>query len=123
MNDQPTSPRFFTAADAPSDGLAGQSVAVLGYGNLGRALALNLHDAGLKPLVGNIEDEYAIQARADGFDVSSLAEATAAADISLALLPDEVLPEAFKDHIAPALKEHAAPAQPAGLRSSDPSSV
>jgi ketol-acid reductoisomerase len=108
MNDQSTPPRFFTAADAPPDGLAGQSVTVLGYGNLGRALALNLRDASLLPLIGNIEDEYATQARADGFEVKSLAEATAAADICLALLPDEVLPEVFTDHIAPALKEHAA---------------
>jgi ketol-acid reductoisomerase len=83
-------------------------VTVLGYGNLGRALALNLRDASLLPLIGNIEDEYATQARADGFEVKSLAEATAAADICLALLPDEVIPEVFTDHVAPALKEHAA---------------
>jgi ketol-acid reductoisomerase len=108
MNDQSTLPRFFTATDAPPDGLAGQSVVVLGYGNLGRALALNLRDASSLPLIGNIEDEYAAQARADGFEVKSLAEATAAADICLALLPDEVLPEVFTNHIAPALKEHAA---------------
>ncbi len=101
-------PRFFTAQDAPPDPLAGERVAVLGYGNLGRALSWNLRDAGFEPLVGNIEDEYAEQARAEGFTVRPIAEATAAADIALVLLPDEVIPEAFAADIAPHLHTGAA---------------
>ncbi len=107
-NPPDTTLRFFTAQDAPPDPLAGEQVAVLGYGNLGRALALNLRDAGLDPIVGNIEDAYAEQARADGFAVQPIAEATAAADIALVLLPDEVIPEAFTADIAPHLSPGAA---------------
>ncbi|MFX1332394.1 MAG: ketol-acid reductoisomerase, partial [Promethearchaeota archaeon] len=33
-------------------------IAVIGYGNQGRAQAQNLRDSGLNVLVGNIRDEY-----------------------------------------------------------------
>jgi ketol-acid reductoisomerase len=96
--------RFFRAQDAEPGALDGERVAVLGYGNLGRAITLNLRDAGISELVvGNIADEYAELARADGFSVLSIGEATAGADIALILLPDEVIPEAFEADIAPHL--------------------
>jgi ketol-acid reductoisomerase len=99
--------KVYRAADAPSGGLAGESVAVLGYGNLGRSAALNLRDSGAKVRVGNREDEYAAQARADGFEVVPLAEA-AADTMLLVLLPDEVIPAVFETHIAPAARPGAA---------------
>jgi ketol-acid reductoisomerase len=110
-NTQSTNPplRFFTARDAVPGALAGERVAVLGYGNLGRAFALNLRDAGVAPLtVGNIADEYANLARAEGFSVLPIAEAAASADIALVLLPDEVIPEVFTADIAPNLRPGAA---------------
>ena len=66
---RPTSVTVYSAADATADALAGCEVAVLGYGNLGRTAALNLRDSGLKVLIGNREDEYAVRARAEGFEV------------------------------------------------------
>jgi ketol-acid reductoisomerase len=96
--------RFFRAQDAEPNALDGERVAVLGYGNLGRAITLNLRDAGIRDLVvGNVADEYAELARADGFSVLPIGEATAGADIALVLLPDEVIPEAFEADIAPNL--------------------
>jgi ketol-acid reductoisomerase len=96
------STRFFTAKDAIPGALQGERVAVLGNGNLGRALALNLRDSGISPLViGNIEDEYASRARRDGFTVLPVGEAMAASDIALILLPDEVIPDVFPSEIAP----------------------
>jgi ketol-acid reductoisomerase len=99
--------KVYRAADAPSGGLAGESVAVLGYGNLGRSAALNLRDSGAKVRVGNREDEYAALARADGFEVVPLTEA-AADTIVFVLLPDEVIPTVFAAEIAPALRAGAA---------------
>ncbi|MGD2207565.1 MAG: NAD(P)-binding domain-containing protein [Anaerolineae bacterium] len=96
--------RVFTQQDADSHALDDERVAVLGYGNLGRAVALNLRDSGVAPLVvGNIEDEYAEQARAEGFAVQPIRKAVAASDIALVLLPDEVIPEVFAAEIAPGL--------------------
>lgn len=97
----------YRAADVPTDALTGETVAVLGYGNLGRTVALNLRDSGLKLLIGNREDDYAARARAEGFDVTSLAVA-ATADIVFVLLPDEVIPEVFAQDIAPALRPGSA---------------
>ena len=104
---------IYSAADAPAGGLAGETVAVLGYGNLGRTAALNLRDSGVKILVGNREDEYARLACADGFEVTSTAEA-AAVDIVYVLLPDEVIPEVFARDVAPALRPDSAVAFASG---------
>src|SRR5688572_14030556 len=108
MSDSRSKPvTMFCAADVPADALAGEAVAVLGYGNLGRTAALNLRDSGVKILIGNREDEYAARARAEGFEVASLAVASTA-DVVFVLLPDEVIPEVFPQDIAPALRPGSA---------------
>jgi len=95
--------RVYGAADVPSGALVGEAVAVLGYGHLGRTVALNLRDSGVKVRIGNRPDEYADQARTDGFEVVPIAVA-AADDIVWVLLPDEVIPEVFPREIVPALR-------------------
>jgi ketol-acid reductoisomerase len=99
--------KVYRAADAPHGALAGESVAVLGYGHLGRTAALNLRDSGAKVRIGNREDAYAEQARADGFEVVPLATA-AGGDVVYVLLPDEVIPDLFETGIAPALRPGSA---------------
>jgi ketol-acid reductoisomerase len=70
MTNQGKTPvKVYRAADAPPGSLAGESVAVLGNGHLGRTAALNLRDSGVKVRVGNREDEYAERARTEGFEV------------------------------------------------------
>ncbi len=108
-----TFPAHLGPADAPSRALPGETVGILGYGNLGRTVALNLRDSGVTVLVGNREDEAAEQARGDGFAVVSLAEA-AAADIAYVLLPDEVIPEVFAETIGAALRPGSAVAFASG---------
>jgi ketol-acid reductoisomerase len=108
MTNPQTSPvRVYRASDAPTGALAGESVAVLGYGHLGRTAALNLRDSGAKVRIGNREDEYAGQARAEGFEVVPIATA-AADDVVYILLPDEVIPEIFAREIAPHLRTGSA---------------
>src|SRR5262245_61170062 len=105
--------RVYQAADVPPGALAGEAGAVLGYGNLGRAVALNLRDSGVKVRVGNRPDEYADKARADGFEVVPLAMASAD-DVVWVLLPDEVIPEVFPRDVVPALRAGAAVAFSSG---------
>lgn len=95
------------AADVPPPALAGEAVAVLGYGNLGRSAALNLRDSKVEVRVGNREDEYADLARADGFEVVPLPKA-AADDVVCVFLPDEVIQEVFARDVAPALRPGSA---------------
>jgi len=91
--------------DADLDLLANRQIAVIGYGNQGRAQALNLRDSGLQILVGNRADDYATRARDDGFKVASIEAAAAEADLLMILIPDEVAPELFARDIAPHLHD------------------
>lgn len=95
--------RIYRDEDADLATLAGRTVVIIGYGNQGQAQALNLRDSGIAVIVGGIEDEYARQARDDGFTVVPIAEATARGDILLLLVPDEVQRHVYAESIAPNL--------------------
>lgn len=78
-------------SDAGLDALAGQRVAVIGYGNQGRSWALNLRDSGLDVVVCVRADPSRDTARADGFDTSDL-DGADDADVVCVLVPDDVIP-------------------------------
>ena len=90
--------------DATLEPLKGKTVAVLGYGNQGRAQSLNLRDSGASVIVGNREDAYRQQAIADGFKPLSIREAAEAGDFLLILTSDESQPVIWNEHIAPGLR-------------------
>jgi ketol-acid reductoisomerase len=83
--------------------LRDETIAVVGYGNQGRSQALNLRDSGLRVIVGAIRDATHGEAEADGFEVSSIDAACRTADIVMVLIPDEVMPAVYAEHIAPNL--------------------
>ena len=89
--------------DANLEDIAGQTIAILGYGNQGRSQALNLRDSGCDVIVGNIDDDYRKDAIADGFEPVPIADAAARADLLLLLVPDEVMPEVYEKDVAPHL--------------------
>lgn len=78
-------------------------VAIIGYGNQGRAQALNLRDSGLEVIIGNIKDEYYDQAVTDDFQVIEIQDAVERAKVILLLLPDEVQPGVYEELIKPKL--------------------
>lgn len=87
--------------DASLEPLMGNTIAVLGYGNQGRAQALNLRDSGVTVIVGNRDDDYRRRATEDGFDPMEIPEAAEAGDFLLILTTDESQPLIWKDQIAP----------------------
>jgi ketol-acid reductoisomerase len=95
---------IYYEADANAAALADQRISVLGYGNVGRSLALNLQDSGHVVTIGNAEDDYAEQAARDGFEVLPIAEAASTTTLKFMTLPDEVMPELYLSLISPTLK-------------------
>jgi ketol-acid reductoisomerase len=76
--------------DADLSHLDGKTVAILGYGSQGHAHALNLKDSGVDVVVGLREDSPSVEkARADGLEVTSVADAASRGDVVMVLLPDE----------------------------------
>ena len=49
--------RVFHEEDSKLDILKEKTIAVIGYGNQGRAQALNLRDSGLRVVIGNRDDK------------------------------------------------------------------
>jgi ketol-acid reductoisomerase len=84
--------------------LLGRTMAVIGYGNQGRAQALNMRDSGLNVIIGNPRDSYLEKAVADGFEVLSVPEAAARGDVIFLLVPDEAQKALFEGSIAPSLQ-------------------
>jgi ketol-acid reductoisomerase len=95
--------RYFRDEDASIEPLHGKTVGILGFGNQGHAQALNLRDSGVQVIVGNVPDEYADRARAEGFPTYAIAEAATRADVLLCLIADEITPAVYEQDIRPAL--------------------
>jgi ketol-acid reductoisomerase len=97
--------RMYYDADANLDLLAGKTIAIIGYGSQGHAHALNLKDSGMNVIVGLYSgSKSAAKAEAEGLTVKPVADAAAAADFIMILLPDEVMGTIYKNEIAPHLK-------------------
>jgi ketol-acid reductoisomerase len=97
-------PTLYGDDDADLGALAGERIAVIGYGNQGSAQALNLRDSGLDVRIGAIRDATRDRALADGFTVADPAEAATEADVVMLLIPDEVMAEVFERDIRPGLR-------------------
>jgi len=86
-------------SDADATTLQGKIIAVIGYGNQGSAQALCMRDSGVRVIIGSIKNKSYDKATADGFDVMSISEAAAKADVIHMLLPDEFHGLVYKNDI------------------------
>jgi ketol-acid reductoisomerase len=86
--------------DADLKHLHDRPVVVIGYGNQGRAQALNLRDSGVRVLVACIRDSSADQAEADGFRVIPIEGCAQQADVLMLLIPDEVQRRVYESSLA-----------------------
>lgn len=89
--------------------LKDKTVAVIGYGSQGHAHALNLKESGVNVVVGLYKgSKSADVARAAGLEVKTVAEAVAAADVTMVLIPDEKQADVYKSEIGSNLKSGSA---------------
>lgn len=85
--------------------LEGKTVAIIGYGSQGHAQAQNLRDSGINVIIGLRKGKSWDQAVEDGFDVFSVREAAAKADVIMILLPDEIQARVYRDEIEEGLTD------------------
>ncbi len=77
-------------------------IAIVGYGSQGRAHALNLRDSGFDVTIGlRPGGPTGIKARADGFTVTTPAEAVKGAELVAVLTPDMVQAQLYGEVIEP----------------------
>ncbi len=95
-------------ADIDPAPLAGKRVAILGYGNQGRAQALNLADSAIDVVVGLRDGSpSATRTAADGISTASIDDAVAGAQLVMLLAPDESLAALYRS-IEPRLAQGTA---------------
>src|SRR3982751_6882013 len=100
--------KIYRDADVDSSILKNKTLAVVGYGIQGKAQAANARDSGFKVIVGSRGPDEGSnsreQAKADGFDAFSIADAVKKADILLIELADPVQPPIYKRDVGPNLR-------------------
>ena len=95
-------------ADIDPAPLEGKRVAIIGYGNQGRAQALNLKDSGIDVVVGLRPGSLsAALAETVGLETQLIEDAVANADVVMLLIPDEKMAQVYRA-IEPLLRQGAA---------------
>jgi ketol-acid reductoisomerase len=91
--------------DADPTSVAGQTVAIIGYGSQGHAHALNLHESGVDVVVGLKRGSKSRPlAEEAGLRVADVADAVREADVVMILVPDTEQKAVYDAEIAPNLR-------------------
>jgi ketol-acid reductoisomerase len=97
--------RMYYDNDADPSALAGQTVAIIGYGSQGHAHALNLHESGVDVVVGLAPGSKSRPlAEEAGLRVMDVADAVRAAEVVMILVPDTAQKAVYDAEIAPNLR-------------------
>ncbi|WP_395649901.1 ketol-acid reductoisomerase [Brevundimonas sp.] len=101
--------KIYTNDDIRPGVIAGQKIAIIGYGSQGRAHAQNLKDSGHDVIVGvRAGGKGWKNAQADGLTTAEPADAVKDADIIAILTPDMAQAEVYKTQIEPYAKQGSA---------------
>ena len=87
---------LFFDSDVSLDSIKNLKIVVVGYGNQGRAQALNLRDSGLNVVIGLRDNSSKIEeAKLEGFEVFNINKLIEISDVVSFLIPDEQIPNLF----------------------------
>ncbi|OZI71406.1 ketol-acid reductoisomerase [Bordetella genomosp. 12] len=101
--------KVFYDKDCDLSLVKGKTVAIIGYGSQGHAHALNLHDSGVKVVVGLRKGGASWNKAANaGLEVAEVAEAVKRADVVMMLLPDENIAAVYRNEVHANIKAGAA---------------
>ena len=101
--------KVFYDKDCDLSLIKGKTVAIIGYGSQGHAHAQNLHESGVKVIVGLRKDGASWNKAANaGLEVKEVADAVKAADIVMMLLPDENIASVYNKEVHGNIKAGAA---------------
>ncbi len=109
--------RVYYDRDADVNLIKDKKVCIVGYGSQGHAHAMNLKDSGVKEVAVALRpgSPSAGKAEAAGFQVMSVAEAAAWADMIMMAAPDELQADIWRESIADNIGDGAAIAFAHGL--------
>ncbi len=97
--------RIYYDKDADTADIINRTVAIIGYGSQGHAHALNLHDSGVRVIVGlrpgSASHDDAVAA---GLTVTGIEDAAEKADVVMMLAPDTCQADIYENQIAPFMK-------------------
>ena len=97
-------PKVYKNIDIELDSILNKRIAVIGYGNQGRAQALNLRDSGLNVCIGLRNNSKSIkQAHDEGFRTGMTKDVVKDSDIISILIPDQLMGEVYNSEIKPNL--------------------
>ncbi|MCW3494189.1 ketol-acid reductoisomerase [Microbacterium sp. SSM24] len=95
---------LFYDDDADLSLIQGKKVAIVGYGSQGHAHAQNLRDSGVEVVIALKEGSKSTQkAQDEGFEVKTVADAAAWADVIMILAPDQHQRGIYNNEIKPHL--------------------
>ena len=99
-------PKIYKDKDADLNLIKNKSIGIIGYGNQGRAQALNLLDSGMNVSVGLRKESSSWKMAVDsGLNCTPVNDIVKDCDIISLLIPDQVMKEVYSENIAPHLTE------------------
>tara|TARA_Y100000588_G_C14261708_1_gene927904 strand:- start:2415 stop:3413 length:999 start_codon:yes stop_codon:yes gene_type:complete len=99
-------PKIYKDDDASLDDIRSKKVAIIGFGNQGRAQALNLRDSGVSVSLGLRENsDKLVDVANAGLEYQSIQDAVSGSQIIAILIPDQIMGEVFKKNILPNLQD------------------
>ena len=93
-------PKIYKDSDVEVIIIKSRKIGIIGFGNQGRAHALNLRDSGIDVCIGVREGSASMKvAKSDGLNCTSISETLGYCDIISLLIPDQVMGKVYQTYI------------------------